>query len=356
MTTFQLFLLPTPQNGRLAANVRIEGPIASDKIGQVVDGENGIRSSEEMTPVDTWNPHRFSNDAQLMNHVGSLLQDAISNWPTFIKNAGGADFQSKGIIQHVFHIDYTHSGEDEDKVRARAEISLEMRREEQERQRRKLEEERNGYSGGSGSRNNNNNNEQKEEEVYEREVGRVQRILPDTIEPYEYTKRIKSGGWYRLCVEAAENDILAEMDIRNSAVFGGVNHETGHVWTFDDWEEWEEEQRIQKLSELKERAKKDEEARKTIEQLNDALKDQVENFDLEKTQRLMSQVNNLVSQMQQRQSAVQQRIKSHEGIAKRNYQKIKKSGIIETLLYLVITGYQVYTVHNWLLSSNSLGR
>jgi hypothetical protein len=146
------------------------------------------------------------------------------------------------------------------------------------------------------------------------------------------------------------------MDIRNSAMFGGVNYDTGHVYTFADWEEWEEEQRINKVNELREKAKADEEARLTMEQLNAALKDQVKDFDLEATQRLMSEVNSLVSQMQQKQSAVHQRIKSHEGIAKRNYQKIRKSGILETIMYLLITGYQVYTVHNWLLSTNSLGR
>mmetsp|Transcript_36881 Transcript_36881/g.75187 ORF Transcript_36881/g.75187 Transcript_36881/m.75187 type:complete len:390 (+) Transcript_36881:60-1229(+) len=344
--TFELFILDSPTDGRLSAGVQIEGPIASDKIGEPVlspDGEEtGERTSQRVQPEDTWDPNRYANK-DLMT-MGALLQDAIGNWPRFLTKQG-SDFQSRGIIHHFFHIDYTHSGEDEDAMRARAEITRQIQREEQDRRRRLIEE-----------RHNMDRRREVEEEVYEQEnAGRMPRVLPDHIAPYEWTKRIKSSGWYRLCVQA-DDDILVEMDIRNSAVFGGVNQETGHVWTFDDWEEWEEEQRINKLDELKEQAKKDEEARAVLEQLNKALSDQVKDYDLESTQRLMTEVNNLVSQMQQKQSSVHQRIKSHEGISKRNYQRIKKSGIVETLLYLLITGYQVYTVHNWLLSTNSLGR
>lgn len=339
--TFELFILSSPTNGRLSAGVQIEGPIASDKIGELVNEETGERTSTRVTPADTWDPNKYAQNSHLMTMMGSLLQDAISNWPRFLSRHGD-DFQSRGIIHHFFHIDYTHSGEDEDAIRARAEITRQIQQDENERRRRLMEE--------------RNLGREEAEEIYEQENrGRMERVLPDSIAPYEWTKRIKSPGWYRLCVQADE-DILVEMDIRNSAIFGGVNQETGHVWTFSDWEEWEEEERINKLGELKEQAKKDEEARQVLESLNSALKDQVQNYDLESTQRLMTEVNTLVSQMQQKQSAVHQRIKSHEGIAKRNYQKIKKSGIVETLLYLVITGYQVYTVHNWLLSTNSLGR
>ncbi len=342
--TFEVFISDSPSNGRLSAGVQIEGPIASDKIGEVVknaDGvETGDRTSERVQPSDTWDPNRYSDPSQMT--MGSLLQDAITNWPRFIQRHGD-NFQNKGIIHHFFHIDYTHSGEDEDASRARAEITRQIQRDEEERRRRMHEERR--Y-----------NSREEAEEVYEREnSGRIQRVLPDTIEPYEWTKRIKSAGWYRLCVRA-DDDILVQMDIRNSADFGGINQKTGHVWTFDDWEEWEEEQRIDQLNELKEKAKAEEEARLLMEQLNAAMKDQIKDYDLEATQRLMKEVNSLVSEMQKKQGAVHQRIKSHEGIAKRNYQRIKKSGIVETVLYLLITGYQVYTVHNWLLSTNSLGR
>ncbi|KAL7431953.1 hypothetical protein ACHAXM_004103 [Skeletonema potamos] len=358
--TFEVFILASASNnnnnnnnGRLAAGVQIEGPIASDKIGEVVTTGNDEetssssqqRTSHRIQPEDTWDPHRFANNPHEMTQMGSLLQDAINNWPQFLQRHTN-NFQERGIIHHFFHLDYTHSGENEDAIRARAEITRQIqRREEEERwkNKRRMEEQQ---------------QRREVEEVYEKEntaAGRVQHILPDRIAPYEWTKRIKNPGWYRICVQA-DDDILVEMDIRNSAIFGGVNEETGHVYTFADWEEWEEEQRINKLNELKEKAKADREAQLLMEQLNAALKDQIKDYDLEATQRLMTQVNSLVSEMQQKQGAVHQRIKSHEGIAKRNYQRIKKSGIVETVLYLLITGYQVYTVHNWLLSTNSLGR
>eukprot|EP00984_Skeletonema_dohrnii_P016859 scaffold7555_cov50-Skeletonema_dohrnii-CCMP3373.AAC.1 len=74
--------------------------------------------------------------------MGALLQDAVGNWPRFLAKQG-SDFQSRGIIHHFFHIDYTHSGEDEDAMRARAEITRQIQREEQDRRRRLIEERHN---------------------------------------------------------------------------------------------------------------------------------------------------------------------------------------------------------------------
>lgn len=345
--TFEVFIISSPNGGRLSAGAQIEGPIASDKIGERVQKGDGTydpdeRTSARVTPSDTWHPDRYVTPGSMT--MGSLLQDSIEYWPRFVQTNHGS-FQERGIINHFFRIDFTHSGEDEDAIRARAEISQQIKQDEEQRRRRLIEERARGREGVPDP-----------DDIYaEENSGRQQFVFPDKVEPYEWTKRIKSSGWYRLCVQA-DDDILVEMDIRDSGYLGGVNKETGHVWKFADWEEWEEEQRINKLNELKEKAKADEEARLAMEQLNSALKDQIKDYDLAATQRLMTEVNSLVSEMQQKQSAVHTRIKSQEGIAKRNYQKIKKSGIVETVMYLLITGYQVYTVHNWLLSTNSLGR
>jgi hypothetical protein len=50
------------------------------------------------------------------------------------------------------------------------------------------------------------------------------------------------------------------------------------------------------------------------------------------------------------------RAKGHELQARRNYRRIVRSGMLETFLYLIITGYQVYTIHAWLMGKSILGR
>ena len=70
----------------------------------------------------------------------------------------------------------------------------------------------------------------------------------------------------------------------------------------------------------------------------------------------MSEVNRLVAEVTQKQQEVHKRIKVHKDGAERNHRRILRSGLIETVLYLVITLFQVYTVHKWLLGSNMLGR
>jgi hypothetical protein len=98
------------------------------------------------------------------------------------------------------------------------------------------------------------------------------------------------------------------------------------------------------------------EAKVLAEQLNEALKNQVRDYDLEATRKLMNEINHLVSRLQKMQTSVQHRIKGHESAARRNSKKIARSGMLETALYLVTALFQVYTVRKWLLGNATLGR
>lgn len=285
--------------------------------------------------------------------MGAAIQHSLSNWPKFVADNSN-HINEAGIILHSYQIDYTHSGEHEDAIRAREIISrqkdemlekqrqLNIEREEARKQRHK--EEGGEYTG----------DENVDEEIYEEDTGRIQTIIPEWIEPYEWTKPIKAGGWYRMCVQGP-NDITVEMDIRSSVDLGGIDRETGHVFTHDEREAIDEEERILGLKN-KEPTLEEEEAKALVAELEKALKDQVKDYDLDATRKLIKEVNDLVSQMQKHQSNVHNRIKGHENDARRNYKRIVRSGMIETVLYLVITLFQIYTVHKWLLSNNALGR
>ena len=158
-----------------------------------------------------------------------------------------------------------------------------------------------------------------------------------------------------MCVHAVDNDITVEMNIRSSAELGGINRETGHVYTFEERMEIEEEKRIMEL-ENRGPSAEEVEAKLVAEQVEKAHKDQVKENDMESTKKLMNEMNQLVNKLQKKQSAVHHRIKGHEGDARRNRKKIFRNGMAQTLLFLVITLFQVYTIHNWLLSSSTLGR
>ncbi|KAL3771538.1 hypothetical protein ACHAWU_003713 [Discostella pseudostelligera] len=324
--TFEIFIVASEESGLPHASVHIEGPVASGIVGEI--NERGERTWPQINNPGAGDETESQFKSLTMRMMGTSIQQALDGWNHFVQSNDAKDFQEKGIINHGFLIDYSHSGEDEEAVAARAEFA---------RQKAEFHQQRSV-----------------EDEVYEKEVGKIETILPDWIEPYQWTKPIKLAGWYRMCV-TSDNDITVEMDIRSSADLGGIDQETGHVYTYEDREALDEEQCILGAK-RKAAAVEDVEVKLLAEQLNEALKNQVRDYDLEATRKLMNEVNHLVSRLQKMQTSVQHRIKGHESAAKRNAKKIARSGMVETALYLVTALFQVYTVHKWLLGNATLGR
>lgn len=324
--TFEIFIVESDEEGWPRASVHIEGPVASGIIGEV--NERGERQWPTVNTGAGDGEPEGQFTSLTMKMMGTSIQQALDGWANFVQNSDARNFQEKGIITHGFLIDYSHSGEDEAAVAARAEFNRQKAEAQQQRS--------------------------VENEVYEKEVGRIETILPEWIEPYQWTKPIKVAGWYRMCV-TSDTDITVEMDIRSSFELGGVDEETGHVYTYEDREALDEELRILG-SKRKAAAVEDVEAKVLAEQLNEALKNQVRDYDLEATRKLMNEINHLVSRLQKMQTSVQHRIKGHESAARRNSKKIARSGMLETALYLVTALFQVYTVRKWLLGNATLGR
>ena len=307
IATFEVLINDSDNEGALSALGKIEGPIAPAEI-----------NAESSEVGDNRN-----------NGMGAQLQKKIEAWPSFL--AGHRrNFQKIGMIHHSFHIDFTDSAIVDGYIDTPRKSSSEKRRIEEEARKREAGE-----------------------EVYE-ESNKIEWIEPEAFEPYEWTKAIKTGGWYRLCVQAEDSNIYVEMDIRSSAELGGVDDDTNHVYTRQKKEELDERNTI--LLDDDDGNESKEAKRLAEEQLRQEVEAAVKDYDLEATKKLMSEMNSLVMQLQQRQGAMLKRSKGHEMQARRNYKRIARSGMIETLLYLVITGFQVYTIHSWLLRNSLLGR
>ena len=336
--TFAIFISDADNDGRLAAGVQIEGPIASARIGDGVKYDT-TRSEEDGDVNNKNKPPR--------NEMGHQIQAAIENWPSFVQEHHHR-FQDAGIVHHAFHVDFTYSGESEDAMRARADFSREQREEkEKEEQRRRRE-------------TNEEDGSSDDDEEYE-ETNKIYQIMPEKFEPYQWTKPIKSPGWYRMCAQADDMTIYVEMDIRSSSQgnLRGIDPETGHVYTYERREELDEEAKIRLIfqeQQSREQSAEFIEAKLAAEKLEQALADQVKHDDLEATAQSMIELNNIVAKIMTKQSSVLSRIKGHENDASRNHRRIVRSGMMETVLYLMITGYQVYTIHQWLLSNSLLGR
>lgn len=337
--TFEIFIADSDEKPQAA--IQIEGPVASPKIGELGPGGQRIWNHK---PEEELEEGRTSRKRKT-NTLGAALEESIENWPEFVRR-NHEHFTEAGIIFNAFHLDYTHSGEHEDAISARENISRQKNEEMEVRRQQDLERQRREGGEYKGDEN--------VDEVGYEERSRIESVIPEWIEPYEWTKPIKAAGWYRLCAQA-DDAITVEMDIRSSAELGGIDPDTWHVYTHEEREAIDEEQRINGL-EGAEPSAAEVERKLVAEELEKALKNQVSGYDLKATRKLMSEVNSLVSQVQKKQQNVHHRIKGHEGDARRNYKRIVRSGTIETVLYILITCFQVYTVRKWLLGNTMLGR
>ena len=346
--TFEIFIAEADENGRPNASVEIQGPVITPDVGKIND--SGERTwPNVVTDVEAGEDNRRFKPP-FDNTMGVSMQKMLLSWDSFVQD-NAKRLQEVGIIQYKYFIDYTHSGESEDAIAARSEFhrqrnaAYEQLEENRERILERRKSEGGGYTG----------DESVEDEQYEMSKTLMsQTIFPEWIEPHEWTKPIKASGWYRMCA-TSDNYILVEMDIRSSADLRGINRETGHVYTYDEKAALDEEELIKAINSKGPSA---EEVEKSLvkEEMEKVLENQVRKNDLEASKRFLVDLNEKVSLLQKRQTTAHIRIKAHESDARRNYKRIVRSGILETVLYLLITLFQVYTLRKWLLGSTGLGR
>mmetsp|Transcript_9576 Transcript_9576/g.19403 ORF Transcript_9576/g.19403 Transcript_9576/m.19403 type:complete len:450 (+) Transcript_9576:2-1351(+) len=351
--TFSTFIVDSSDDSSLSAAVQIEGPVARSSIQPDFGGAGDEQPRQPRQPQED-EEEEEEDEGEKKASFGSSLQKQLQNWPKFMQD-NRRRFQEAGIIHHALHIDFTYSGESEDAIMARAEFTRQQQQHEEE-QRREREERRTRAESEVGDDNSRDEDEFDDAESYEDDMGKIHQIMPDKIEPYEWTKLVKSPGWYRMCVQApSQSNIAVEMDIRAGNKFGGVDPDTGHVYGYAALEDREEEERLNKLAEMAELQKKSEPTEEELA-FQEEIKNQVKEFDLELTNNQLREIHSLTTKIMRDQAATHKRIKGHEMDARRNYRRIVRSGWMETGLYVLITGYQVYTIHRWLLSNSILGR
>ena len=144
------------------------------------------------------------------------------------------------------------------------------------------------------------------------------------------------------------------MELRSGNALGGVDRKTGHVYTYEDREMLDQQQLLdERITAKEEEQSIIKEQQKEIEK---HIENQVKEQDLHPSRAQIKHLNSLITEMKKKLSEHHHRIKSHEDEARRNRNRIFKKGLFQTISFLAITLFQVYTIQNWLLSNNTLGR
>mmetsp|Transcript_10280 Transcript_10280/g.16993 ORF Transcript_10280/g.16993 Transcript_10280/m.16993 type:complete len:346 (+) Transcript_10280:90-1127(+) len=170
--TFSVFIVEALKNGKPLCNVLIEGPINA----QTQQDNNDRRMS-----------------------LGRMIRQGLLENQQFTKD-------NANILKYNMKVDWTHAGEEEDKLLIRQEIERNN-----SKQRQKYQE--------SSSSN----------DPYHKPISTY---AMSKIEPFEMTRVIPETGYYRVCAQAGLHALVVEMDARSELRMGGVDQVTGHVFTY----------------------------------------------------------------------------------------------------------------------------
>mmetsp|Transcript_22083 Transcript_22083/g.47400 ORF Transcript_22083/g.47400 Transcript_22083/m.47400 type:complete len:356 (+) Transcript_22083:225-1292(+) len=306
IVTFSVFVIEALNNGKPKASITFEGPVAGNT--DVIPRKPG-HESENNTEDDS------EAVGGKMTTGRTIRSSLISDWPK-IKGPHSAI----GVIERNFKVDWTHAGESEDAAMARAALA------------QKYHEEIRKYT-----------LENKGKEEHAKAPIPLHTVAQDYIVPYEETQEITAGGWYRLCVKSDFMPLVVEMEMRTADRMKGINPGSGHVYTYEVREYLDERQALFDMEEGRE-----------VYDTQDGHR-QVRVDDLKEAKIKLKYMHELTSEIMKSQHHRMHRIRAHDADARRGAAELEWSSKLETLLYVMITGFQVYTVHKWLLC-NLLGR
>jgi len=153
-------------------------------------------------------------------------------------------------------------------------------------------------------------------------------------EPILDTKKAPEAGWYRMCVTSNWNQVVAEMELRKESELGGFNEE-GHVMTYEERKMMEED------SELEE---------------DTADAEGIKDEDFQETREKVKDLRRILNDIQSMQQKERRRLTVHAETNEHSHSSMVLNSLTETLLFMAVTGYQVYTIRKWFSGAPVLGR
>lgn len=323
--TFSVFLADALRS-RPQLKVSYEGPVAG----------------HELTHTDEWHDPRNPTSHAL----GRQLQQSVTkHWPT-IKDMDKLQRNPNerlGVLNTQFTVDWTHAGEEEDAAAARSRIQQQNHKNHQSWAKQIQDHEQLEAEG--------------KVDMREAPSLPVSTVPMAEVKAFEQTMQLSAEGWYRLCVNGVDSTpVLVEIDMRSMNNFRGIDRDTGHVYTYAKRKMLDEAALLEDESPESEGAEDHNTYASSTEEQAKIIENQIRENDLKQSKNYMRELMELTSTMSQQQQAHMARIRSHAGSAQRNHENLVWSSKVETLLYAIIMGFQVYTLRRWLLGNSMLGR
>uniref|UniRef100_A0A7S3VC34 GOLD domain-containing protein n=1 Tax=Chaetoceros debilis TaxID=122233 RepID=A0A7S3VC34_9STRA len=135
--------------------------------------------------------------------------------------------------------------------------------------------------------------------------------------------------------------VEVEFELRQSSELGKPNKKTGHVQTYERHDMVRHEK---KLMESLSRATKD----KNVES-------GVKPEDLEKTKNAIAKMNRLLNEIREKQVNERHRLSIHKAVNEHSHSRMVVGSLLETVFYIAVSGFQVYTIRKWFSGNSLLG-
>lgn len=167
----------------------------------------------------------------------------------------------------------------------------------------------------------------------EKKLAQLKKVRQDG-EPISITKKAPESGWYEFCVTAKWNQVVAEMEMRKESELGGFNEE-GHVLTYEEKQMKDEDLELEEDS---------------------ASAEGIKDEDFQETRDKVKDLRRLLNDIQSMQQKERRRLTVHAETNEHSHSSMVLNSLTETLLFMAVTGYQVYTIRKWFSGAPVLGR
>jgi len=154
------------------------------------------------------------------------------------------------------------------------------------------------------------------------------------------------------------------MELRKSSEVGPPD-DTGHLRTYERHAAlMKEKEMFEKIHQQRERELQElENEMKTLNATESAklqnrleqLKEGVHLNDLENTRTQIHTLNRLLNDIREKQQFEMNRLSAHYSMNQNSHRRMVLTSLVETLLYIAVSIFQVYTIRRWFRGSSLLG-
>ena len=124
--------------------------------------------------------------------------------------------------------------------------------------------------------------------------------------------------------------------MRKESDSGGFDPDTGHVMTYEKQAMLAED--------------------KLLDQDTASQEEGIGEEDFERTRSMLRKLRHLLSEIQTKQQSERHRLVLHAATNEHSHSRMVLSNLLQTILFMMVTGFQVYTIRKWFSGAPVLGR